>query len=188
MAPALPLLLALALTPAGAQVPSSFTLYAAPGGDWSADAPAGWAPKEARHESHRSVMLVGGLEPNGLRRPALIIGFFPGDHPTTPTPEEYIKRMSKTAPEFKLTATRPARAKVAGISGKRFRTSRLYSIAKNPFDVKEIRIVDEWVVIPAYGGFYALQLSSGEATYPKLKPAYERFLKSFKLTGAPPPR
>lgn len=132
-------------------------------------------------------MLVGELEPNRLRRPAMIVGFFPGDHPTTPTPEEYIRRMSKTAPEFKLSATKPVRAKAGGISGKRFRTSRLYSIARNPFDVKEIRIVDEWVVIPAYGGFYALQLSAGEATYPKLKPAYERFLRSFRLTGKKPP-
>lgn len=189
MAAALPLLLALALNPRSvqAQVPSSFTALASPDGDWSAEIPAGWIlqPQHRLHE--RGFLLAGPEEPGGGRRSGLVINFLAGDHPSTPTPDDYIQAMTRTAPQFKLKATKPRAARVAGLEGKRFKTTRHQLLRREGFKSKRVPFVDEWVVLPAHGGFYALQLSAGQAMHGRLGPAYERFLKSFRLTGKAPP-
>lgn len=177
MAPTLPILLASALAAAG---PAAFKPYTAPGGAWSAEAPAGWTA-QVDEVPERAVTFVGPPEPGQNRKPAILCVFYPSAHPQMPTPESFVAGMSTTAPEFKLRATKPREAKAGGRPGRRFRTSRLVTVPDARRISRDVRSVDDFVTVPVEGGYYALQLSVSEKHYQALKPAFERFLRTFRL-------
>lgn len=173
MATALSILLAGALTAWAAP-------YRAPAGDWSADVPAGWEAS-VEEAPERATTFAGPVEPGQNRRSAIICAFYPKTHPETPTPERFLKAMTTTAPDFRLRAKKPKKTKLAGRAATRFSTSRLVNVPDARTISKDVRSVDDFVVLPVDGGFWALQLSASEAHYPKVKPLFETFLKSFRL-------
>ncbi|MBI4348296.1 MAG: hypothetical protein HY553_15755 [Elusimicrobia bacterium] len=177
MATALSILLACALSAAP---------YRAKDGAWSAEAPAGWETL-VDTEPEPSVSFIGPLEPGLRRRTGIICAFYAKDHPDTPTPESFRRAMSTTAPIFELRAKAGKPLRVAGVRATRFSTSRLVNVPDTKMISRDVRSIDDFVIVPVDGGFYALQLSASEAHYPKVKPAFERFLKTFSL-GKPKER
>ncbi len=173
MATALSILLAGALTLSAAP-------YRAADDAWSADAPAGWEAVAA-DAPERSTTFVGPAEPGQNRKSAIICAFYPKTHPETPTPERFRKAMTTTAALFELRSKSAKKTRVAGRPATRFSTSRLVNVPDARVISRDVRSVDDFVLVPVDGGFYALQLSASEAHYPKVKPLFERFLKSFTL-------